>query len=810
MKFTLSWLKDHLDTNASLNEIVETLTRIGLEVEHVVDPADTLKDFVVGHVLDAKQHPDADRLRVCMVDIGAGAPVQVVCGAPNARTGLKTVFASPGTYIPAKKFTIAKGVIRGVESLGMLCSAAELELSEDHDGIIELADTATAGQRYVEFAGLGDPVIEINLTPNRADATGVHGIARDLAAAGLGKLKEHASKPVVGKFPCPVSVTIDFVHGEEHLAPAFAMRLVRGVKNGPSPAWMQKRLTSIGLRPINALVDITNYMTFDRGRPLHVFDAKKVMGNLVVRRAKAGEEIVALDGKSYKLDPSIIAIADDKGVESVAGIMGGEASGCDDSTTDVLIESALWDPLTIARAGRHLGIVSDARYRFERGVDPAFCVPGAELATNLVQEICGGKASELLVAGSTDVPLRTIDFPWSEVQRLAGLELDPSYMAGILEKLGFQVLRQATNANRVFVKVPSWRADVEGKADLVEEVVRIAGLDAITSTPLMRESTEIPEPILTLLQKRTRLARRALASQGLVEAVTWSFISKDRAELFGGGAKELALANPIAADLSDMRPSLLPGLLAAAQRNADRGIGDLALFEVGQIFKGDRPEDQKMAASALRRGTARVSGSGRHWSGSARNVDVFDAKNDALSLLSALGVATGGLQIVAGGPSFLHPGRSGTLQFGPKGVIGWFGEFHPRVLESLDVEGPLCGFEIVLDTVPAPKAKPTKVKPKLDMSDLMPLERDFAFIVDANVQAAEILKSAQAADKTLITGVAVFDVYQGQGIPEGKKSVAINVTLQPREKTLTDTEIEVAMQKIVAEVSKKTGATLRG
>ncbi len=810
MKFTLSWLKDHLETEASLNEIVETLTRIGLEVEHVVDPADTLKNFVVGHVLDAQRHPDADRLRVCMVDIGAGAPVQVVCGAPNARTGLKTVFASPGTYIPAKKFTIAKGVIRGVESLGMLCSAAELELSEDHDGIIELAETATAGQRYVDFAGLGDPVIEINLTPNRADATGVHGIARDLAAAGLGRLKDHPIKPVAGAFACPVSVKLDFAAGDEHLAPAFALRLVRGVKNGPSPAWLQKRLTSIGLRPINALVDITNYLTFDRGRPLHVFDAKKVAGALVVRRAKSGEEIVALDGKTYKLDPSIITIADDKGVESIAGIMGGEASGCDEHTTDVLIESALWDPLTIARAGRALGIVSDARYRFERGVDPAFCVPGAELATHLVQEICGGEASELLVAGSPNVPARTIDFPWTEVQRLAGLDLDSSHMAGILEKLGFDVLRQATNANRVFVKVPSWRADVEGKSDLVEEIVRIAGLDAIISTPLRRESADIPAPILTLLQKRTRLARRALAAQGLVEAVTWSFISKERAELFGGGAKELALANPIAADLSDMRPSLLPGLLAAAQRNADRGIADLALFEVGQIFKGDKPEDQKMAASAVRRGTARATGAGRHWSGAARPVDVFDAKTDVMALLATLGVATGGLQVVAGGPSFLHPGRSGTLQFGPKGVIGWFGEFHPRVLEALDVNGPLCGFEITLDAIPAPKAKPTKVKPKLDLSDLMPLERDFAFIVEASVQAGDILKAALAADRALITDANVFDVYQGTGIPEGKKSVAISVTLQPREKTLTDAEIEAVMQKIVAEVTKKTGATLRG
>lgn len=810
MKFTLSWLKDHLDTGAALDDIVETLTRIGLEVEHVVDPADALKDFVVGHVLEAKQHPDADRLRVCMVDIGADAPVQVVCGAPNARTGLKTVFAAPGVYIPAKKFTIAKGVIRGVESLGMLCSAAELDLSEDHDGIIELPETAIAGQRYVDFAGLGDPVIEINLTPNRADATGVHGIARDLAAAGLGRLKDHAIQPTAGAFPCPVAVKLDLAQDDAHLAPAFALRLVRGVKNGPSPAWMQKRLTSIGLRPINALVDITNYLTFDRGRPLHVFDAKKVAGALVVRRAKEGDEIVALDGKTYRLDASMIVIADDHGVESIAGIMGGEASGCDETTTDVLIESALWDPLTIARAGRTLGIVTDARYRFERGVDPAFCIPGAELATHLVLDICGGEASDLTVAGSAETPSQNVDFPWSEVNRLAGLTLDPSHMAGILEKLGFTVLRQATHADRVFVKVPSWRADIEGKADIVEEIVRIAGLDSIVSTPLQRDSAAIPAPILTLLQKRTRTARRALAAQGLVEAVTWSFISHERACLFGGGAPELALANPIAADLSDMRPSLLPGLLAATQRNAARGLGDVALFEVGQVFRGDGETDQRMNAASVRRGTARATGAGRHWSAAARSVDVFDAKADVMALLVSLGVQTSGLQIVAGGPSFLHPGRSGTLQFGPKGVIGWFGEFHPRVLAALDVSGPLCGFEIILDAIPAPKTKPTKVKPKLELADLMPLERDFAFIVDAKVQAGDILKAAQAADRQLVTGASVFDVYQGTGIPDGKKSVAISVVLQPRDKTLTDSEIETVMSKIVADVTKKTGAALRG
>ncbi|MDH7797899.1 MULTISPECIES: phenylalanine--tRNA ligase subunit beta [unclassified Beijerinckia] len=809
MKFTLSWLKDHLDTTASLNEIVETLTRIGLEVEHVVDPTEKLKDFTIAYVIEAKQHPNADRLRVCMVDTGSGTPVQVVCGAPNARTGMKSVFSPPGTYIPGKDITLGKGVIRGVESNGMLCSAAELQLSSDHDGIIDLPEDAPVGTRYVDYAKLGDPMIEINLTPNRPDATGVHGIARDLAAAGLGTLKDHAIKPADGSFPCPVNVTLDFAAEDKHLAPLFALRLVRGVKNGPSPEWMQQRLKGIGLRPINALVDITNYVTFDRGRPLHVFDAKKVSGNLTVRRAKDGEEVLALDGKTYQLRSDTVVIADDKGVESIAGIMGGEQSGCDDATTDVLIESALWDPMNIARSGRTLGIVTDARYRFERGVDPAFCVPGAELATKLVMQFCGGTPSELIVAGEQPKSDTAIDFPLSEVQRLTGLELDSPEMIRTLEKLGFGVISQSTNADRIIVKVPSWRPDVEGKADIAEEIVRIAGVDNVASVPLPRLDAAVAKPILTLLQKRTRQARRALASQGLVEAITWSFVSKEQAEAFGGGQPALALANPIASDLSDMRPSLLPGLLKAAQRNADRGFGDVALFEVGQIFKGDGEKDQRMAAATVRRG-----GSGRQWSAKATSVSVFDAKADAMAMLAALGVPLGGLNIVSGGqanvPAWLHPGRSGTMQFGPKNVIGWFGEFHPRVLEMLDVAGPVAGFEIILDDLPAPRAKPTKVKAKLELSDFMPLERDFAFIVDRNVKSADILRAVQAAEKVLISGLNVFDIYEGAGIPEGRKSVGVTVTLQPREKTLTDAEIEEVAGRIVAEVAKKTGATLRG
>lgn len=807
MKFTLSWLKDHLDTDASLEVICETLTKIGLEVEGLDDPAAKLKDFTVAYVIEAKQHPNADRLRVCMVDYGGEKPMQVVCGAPNARTGMKGVFAPEGAYIPGKDMTLGKGVIRGVESNGMLCSGMELQLSDDHDGILDLPDDAPVGTRYVDYAKLSDPVIEIGLTPNRPDATGVHGIARDLAATGLGKLKDHAIKPAEGKFPCPVSVTLDFADEDKHLAPAFALRLVRNVKNSASPEWMQKRLRAIGLRPINALVDITNYVTFDRGRPLHVFDAAKVTGNLIVRRARTGEKVLALDEKTYELKPENVIIADDKGVESIAGIMGGEESGCDENTKDVLIESALWDPMNIARSGRDLGIITDARYRFERGIDPAFCVPGAELATKLVLEFCGGESSELIVAGEVPNPAHSITFPLNEVERLTGLELPREEKIATLQGLGFTV--QGTG-NEVSVIVPTWRPDVEGKADLVEEIVRIAGVDRVASVPLPREEASVPKPILTILQRRTSQARRALAAQGLVEAVNWSFISHDRAKMFGGGQPELTLANPIAADLSDMRPSLMPGLIAAAGRNADRGYGDIGLFEVGQIFLGDRDRDQRQSAAGVRAGTAKVQGAGRHWTGKAGAVDVYEAKADAMAMLAALGVAVQGMHVVAGGPSWLHPGRSGTMQFGPKNIIGHFGEIHPAVLEALDVDGPLCGFEIILDNLPKPRVKPTKVKAKLDLPELMALERDFAFVVDSKVHASDILRAAQSAEKNLLAGINVFDVYEGTGIPDGKKSVAISVTLQPREKTLTDAEIDAVAGKIVAEVTKKTGAVLRG
>jgi phenylalanyl-tRNA synthetase beta chain len=805
VKFTLSWLKEHLDTEAPAAEIADKLTMIGLEVERLEDKSKLLAPFVIARVISAEQHPNADRLKVCMVDTGAGAPVQVVCGAPNARAGMKGVFVPPGAFIPGKSMTLQVGTIRGVESRGMLVSEFELQLSDDHEGIIELPPDAPVGTPFARWAGLDDPVIELNLTANRPDCAGVNGIARDLAAVDMGTLKERPVKPVQGKFPCPVAVKLDF-GTTSSLCPAFALRLVRGVKNGPSPDWLQRRLKAIGLRPINALVDITNFITYDRARPLHVFDAAKVRGDLVVRRARPGETLTALDGKTYTLDDSMCVIADDNGPESLSGIMGGEATGCSEATTDVLIESALWVPQNIALTGRKLGINSDARYRFERGVDPNFTLPGLELATQMVIEMCGGEPSEIVVAGKIEAPDRVIDFPLSELKRLAGISIALPEVKRVLGRLGFFV---AGSGNSLKIAPPSWRPDIEGKADIVEEVVRIVGVDSIPSTPFPRGNFA-RKPVLTAIQVRSRKARRAAAARGLVEAVTWSFISKRQATLFGGGKPELALANPIAADLSDMRPSLIPGLVAAAQRNADRGFPDVALFEVGQVFYGDRPEDQFTAAAGVRRGLAKPEGIGRHWAVRESAADVFDVKGDALAVLAAAGAPAQALQVVPGGPGWLHPGRSGTIQIGPQNVLGYFGELHPRTLEALGAEGPVAAFEVILERIPEARAKATRTKPMLELSPFQPVRRDFAFVVDRSVKAGDLVRAAQGADRKLITGVAVFDVYEGEGIAPGKKSIAIAVTIQPREKTMTEQEIDALAAKIVAEVNKRTGGTLRG
>ncbi|WP_367716830.1 phenylalanine--tRNA ligase subunit beta [Nitratireductor sp. GISD-1A_MAKvit] len=801
MKFTLSWLKEHLETDATLDEIVEKLTMIGLEVEEVDDKA-SLKPFVIAKVLTAEQHPDADRLRVLSVDTGDGKPVQVVCGAPNARAGLVGAFAAPGTYVPGIDVTLSVGKIRGVESHGMMCSERELHMSDEHDGIIDLPEDAPVGTSFASWAKLDDPVIEIGLTPNRPDCTGVHGIARDLAAAGLGTLKDAPIAPVAGKGPCPVDLTIE----APELCPGFALRLVRGVKNGPSPKWMQQRLTAIGLRPINALVDITNYMTFDRGRPLHVFDAAKVKGNLSIRRAKEGETLLALDEREYKLTPEMCVIADENGVESIAGIMGGEHSGCDENTTDVLIESALWDAMNIARTGRDLGIITDARYRFERGVDPEMMEPGLELATQLVLDLCGGEPTESRVVGYKGYEPRRITFPVSEVKRLTGLEVSSAESREILDRLGFA----STGEGEVLdVSVPSWRPDIDGKADLVEEVMRIHGVNEIAPQPLPSQGA-VNGQILTVLQNRTRQARRALAVRGMMEAVTWTFIDEAQAKLFGGGDASLKLSNPIAASMSDMRPSLLPGLIAAAQRNAARGYGDVALFEVSSTYENDSYEGQRRVAGGIRRGTAVMDGAGRHWSGNSTAVGVFDAKADALAALEATGAPVDKLQIVAGGPDWYHPGRSGTIRLGPKIVLATFGEIHPRTLEALDAEGPICGFEVFLDAIPEPKAKATRTKPRLELSPFQLVRRDFAFVVDKTVEAATIERAAAAADKKLVTGVRVFDIFEGASLGEDKKSVAIEVSIQPRDKTLTDEELEAIAGRIVANVGKQTGGTLRG
>ena len=806
MKFTLSWLKEHLDTTAGLDEIVDKLTMIGLEVESVENPAKQLAAFTIAYVVSAEQHPNADRLRVCMVDTGSGAPVQVVCGAPNARVGIKSVFSPPGTYIPGKGITLSVGNIRGQESRGMLCSEAELELSNDHDGIMELPADAPVGQSYAAWAGLDDPVIDVAVTPNRPDALGVEGIARDLAAAGLGTLIGEDVPMVAGVFPAPVKVKFDF-GDTPPLCQAFALRLVRGVKNGPSPEWLQKRLRSVGLRPINALVDITNFLTYDRNRPLHVFDAGKVKGDLTVRRARAGETLLALDGRTYALDETMCVIADDNGVESLAGIMGGEESGSSEATTDVLVEAALWEPINIAQTGRKLGINSDARYRNERGIDPAFNLPGLELATRMILDLCGGSPSEIFLAGEPPVTRTIIDFPVTEIRRLAGIDPAIAEVEGILDRLGYECRTDRAHG-RIAATVPTWRPDVTMKADLVEEVVRIIGVDQIPPTPLPR-LPGVAHPVLTPIQMRTRRARRALAARGMVEAVTWSFIPREAAKAFGGGQPELALANPIAADMSDMRPSLLPGLIAAAQRNADRGFADLALFEVGQIYAGDKPAEQTTSAAGLRRGTAGVNGAGRHWSAKAGPVSVFDAKSDALALLETLGVSTDKLQIVAEGPAWYHPGRSGTIRQGPKTIIGTFGEIHPSVLETLDASGPLAGFEITLEALPVPRAKATKTKPPLTLSDLQPVRRDFAFVLDRAIEAAKVLKAAAGADKKLISDVSVFDLFESDSLGAGKKSLAIEVVLQPAGKTLTDEEIDAVSKKVVAEVVKSTGGTLR-
>jgi phenylalanyl-tRNA synthetase beta chain len=795
MKFTLSWLKTHLETRAEAPAIAAKLTDLGLEVEGIEDPAKALAPFVVGYVAEAKQHPNADRLRVCRVDTGKGV-VQVVCGAPNARTGMKGVFAAPGTHIPGTGLDLKEGNIRGEASNGMLCSARELGLGTDHDGIIELSDDAPIGMSFVKYRKLDDPIIEIKVTPDRADCLGVRGIARDLAAAGIGALTPFAPKHQSGKFKSPIQWRID--PSAATGCPYVAGRYFKGVKNGPSPQWLRDRLTSIGLRPISALVDITNFVTYDLGRPLHVFDAKKVAGDPTMRAAKAGETIVALDGKTYTLEAGMVVIADSRGPEAIGGIMGGEESGCSLETTDVFLEVALFDPIQVARTGRKLGILSDARYRFERGVDPKSAAWGVDVATALILELCGGEASEVTSAGTLPQGTRSISYRPPRVASLGGCEVSTDKQRQILQSLGFTV----NGAGVWQVTAPTWRVDVEGEADLVEEVLRVNGFDAIPAVS-MPHIGALPRMAVTPAQLRVQQAKRLLATRGLDEAVTFSFMPSKVAALFAGDNALIPLANPISADLDVMRPSILGNLLMAAGRNAARGISEVAVYEVGPSYANDTPKGQLTVAAGIRVGDFAP----RHWSGKPRAVDAFDAKGDAVELLSALGAPVENLQATADAPGYYHPGRSASLRLGPN-VLAQFGEIHPKVMKALDLKGPAVAFEIFLDRVPMPRSKGTN-RPLLDASAFQPLARDFAFVVASDVPAEKLVKAAKGADKALITEVAIFDVFEGGSLGEGKKSIALSVTLQPREKTLTDAEIEAVSARIVAAVNKATGGELR-
>ncbi|WP_395711746.1 phenylalanine--tRNA ligase subunit beta [Reyranella sp.] len=809
MKFTLSWLKEHLDTEATLAELRHGLTMLGLEVEGVSNPAEQLKGFVVGYVVEAVQHPNADRLRLCKVDIGSGSVIQVVCGAPNARTGLKGIFAPTGSFIPGTGITLKASKIRGEESNGMLCSSRELQLGDDHSGIIDLpADTLT-GRPAAEALGLDDAVIEIKVTPNRPDCLGVRGIARDLAAAGFGTLKRFIPHTVTGTYHSPLWWRHGYRVEMDSPCPIVVGRHFRGLKNGPSPDWLQRRLKAIGLRPISALVDITNLVTYDLNRPLHVFDAKKLNGDLVMRQARDGEQILALDGKTYTLDPSIAVIADAKGVHGLGGIMGGEDTGVGDDTTEVFLEVAYFDPIRTAASGRKLGILSDARYRFERGIDPESVWWGAEVAARLILGLCGGETSEVVSTGIMPAWRRSYDLRPDRVKTLTAIDVPAAETASILTRLGFTVQGNGPWS----VAVPSWRPDIIGEADLVEEVTRVYGFDNIPTTSLPRLSP-ISKPVRSPRQRRVPQARRALAARGLNEAVSWSFLPRAQAERFGGGGADLRLLNSIASELDTMRPSILPNLVDAAKRNEARGLADPALFEVGPQYRDATPTGQQAVAAGIRHKKAVP----RNWAGPARDVDAFDAKADAMAVLEAIGApvdnmfathGSGSGNEAGGAPDWYHPGRSGAIKLGDR-VMAWFGELHPEIVAAADLSGPVAAFEVFLDAPPLPKPKATKARPKLVLSAFQPLERDFAFIVDAGVEAERLVRAARNADKALITAARVFDVYAGKGVPDDKKSIALSVTLQPVERTLTDAEIEAASAKIVAAVTKATGAALRG
>lgn len=799
MKFTLSWLKDHLETDASVDEIVEALTDLGLEVEDVSNPAERLADFTLGKVVHAEQHPDADKLRVCKVATDEGE-LQIICGAPNAREGITVVVCKPGMYIPGLDITISVGKIRGVESFGMMASERELELSDEHDGIIELP-SGEVGDKFVDWLAQNDPskvdtMIEIAITPNRPDALGVRGIALDLAARGLGTMKPAKTVTIEGGYESPITVTIDESAATDGCE-IFAGRLIKGVKNGPSPQWLQDRLKAIGLRPISALVDITNFFTFDRNRPLHVFDADKVKGNLRVHRAAGGETLVGLDEKEYTFAAGMVVISDDEGVESIGGIMGGLATGCTEETTNVFLEAAVWDHIQIAYTGRGLKINSDARYRNERGIDPAYNIQAMDDATQMIIDLCGGEPSNLVTAGEVPDVARAYKLDTDRVQSLVGMEIPAETQVATLETLGFTIEGDMAH-------VPSWRPDVRGSADLVEEVARIASLTKLEGKPLPRVNEGLPEQILSPMQKREQIARRTTAALGYNECVTYSFIDKAAAELFGGGTDATMLENPISSEMSHMRPSLLPGLLQAAARNQARGFMDMALFECGAVFHGGEPGEQENLLSGILVG--RTVGKDIH--GESRDVDIYDAKADMEAVMDALG-APAKLTYNRGVNGWWHPGRSAKVGLGPKKILGAFGEIHPKVLAALNVKGPVVAFAIHTAEIPMPRKKSAS-KGAVTMADLQAVERDFAFVVDADVEAVNVVNAAAGADKNLIEDVRIFDEFIGGALGEGKKSLAITVRLQPTEKTLKEADIEAVATKIVEKVGKATGGTLRG
>jgi phenylalanyl-tRNA synthetase beta chain len=833
VKFTLPWLKDYLDTSADLPAILDAMTMAGLEVEEVHDPKEALKQFTVAKIVSAKQHPNADKLQVCQVDTVDGMK-EIVCGGLNARPGLVTVYAPIGAYIPGSGITLVPKPVRGVVSNGMLCSGSEMQTDEDpfrlriarfedwqprahalglddeqataDGGIIELPDDLKVGTPVADALG-GDTVIDFEVTPNRPDWLGVVGIARDLAAKGVGKFKLPPIKPVPGKFPCPVTVRID----APEACPVFAGRLIRGVKNGPSPDWLQKRLKALGINPKNMLVDVTNYVSFDRARPLHVYDARKLTGGIQVRMGTAYDSFEALDGKPYSNLTDMCVIGDGSGAIGLGGVMGGASTGCSIETTDVFIESAWFDPMRTARTGRATGILSDARFRFERGVDPNSCVEGIELATRLILDACGGEPSEVSVAGKAPPGPPSVNFKLRDMKRLTGVDMDADRMEDILRSLGFDPVvpvRKKAAAEVWPIEVPSWRPDVEGSADIVEELIRIEGYDKLPSDPL--PPAEGPtKVVVTPLQNRVRTARRVLASRGYLETVTWSFMFHEKAALMLGGGNALQPAltvdNPIASDLDYMRPSMLANLAEAAQRNADHGAEDVRLFEAGPVYPGDKPSDQRMTVAAVVKAEK-----ARHWQGQLAPYDAFAAKADLFAVLAALGQAPDRFQVGAPEGPHWHPGRAGTLRLGPKQVVASFGELHPGFLKALRAEGPIVALEIALDALPEAKAKASKTRPVLDKADQTPVRRDFAFVVEEKVPAGDITRMAMKADPKLVTAARVFDVYRGAAISEGKKSVAIEVTIQPRGAAMTDEQIEAVARAIVASVSKATGAVLRG